>query len=96
MFGLETKRHRLFESNVPLPEPPPCNHVWPRGRPVGVYGSPNDDIPDGGRTARTLAEGQEAMGINWMKWDDLKEAIPPAYTHAIGEMLMSALEEQAA
>jgi hypothetical protein len=22
------------------------------------------------------------MGIDWMAWDDLREAIPPAYTHA--------------
>lgn len=95
MFGLGVRRHRLFESNVPLFAPSPCDHVA-QGRPIGVYGSPNDDIPQGGRTARNLTEGREAMGINWMGWNDLKEAIPPAYTHAIGEMLMSAIEERAA
>jgi len=27
MFGLRVRRHRLFESNVPL-EQPPCDHAW--------------------------------------------------------------------
>jgi len=27
-FGLRVRRHRLFESNVPLPTAPTCNHQW--------------------------------------------------------------------
>ena len=95
MFGLGVRRHRLFESNVFLTAPSPCDHKA-QGRPIGVYGSPNDDIPEGGRTARTLAEGHAAMGIDWMKWDDLKEAIPPAYTHCIGKQVAAVLEDRAA
>lgn len=82
-FGLAVRRHRVFESNVPLGLNPPCNHDA-QGRPVGVYGSLADDIPKGGRTARTLAEARDAMGIDWMRWADLVEAIPPAYTEHIG------------
>ncbi len=86
MFGLKVRRHRVFESNVFLPEAPICRH-HEQGRPVGVYHSMNDDIPQGGRTARTLEEGQEAMGIDWMVWKELTQAVPPAYTQFIGEHL---------
>jgi transposase len=34
---------------------------------------------------KTLEEGEEAMGINWMQWKNLKEAIPPAYSKYIAE-----------
>lgn len=89
-FGLRVRRHRLFESNLLLLAPP-CDHQG-QGRPVGVYGSLSDDIPSGGRTARTLAEAGEAMGIDWMtRWDDMKEAIPPAYAEWIGSQLSAAL-----
>lgn len=85
-FGLRVRRHRLFESNVLLTGLP-CDHRA-QGRPVGVYGSPNDDIPSGGRTARNLEDGQDAMGIDWLPWSRLKEAIPPAYTEWIGKQLL--------
>lgn len=75
-FGLAVRRHRVFESNVSLGLNPPCNHEA-QGRPVGVYGSMDDAIPNGGRTARTISEASTAMGIDWMRWADLVEAIPP-------------------
>jgi len=77
-FNLKVKRHRIFESNFEI-ESSVCEHKK-QGRPVGVYGSLNDEIPSGGKTAETLEEGQEAMGIDWCGWANLKEAIPPAYT----------------
>jgi hypothetical protein len=43
-----------------------------------------DEIPGGGHTAKTMPEAYEAMGINWMIWGELVEAIPPTYTHYIG------------
>jgi DNA (cytosine-5)-methyltransferase 1 len=86
MFGLRVRRHRWFESNVTLRAPCPCDHKG-QGRPVGVYGSPNDDIPCGGRTARDLRDGQDAMGIEWLPWSRLKEAIPPAYTEWLGSLV---------
>jgi hypothetical protein len=44
----------------------------------------------GGDSSRywTLAEWKEAMGIDWMKRDELAEAIPPAYTEFIGSQLL--------
>jgi DNA (cytosine-5)-methyltransferase 1 len=84
-FGLKVRRHRLFESNVPLVGNT-CNHKA-QGKPVGIYGSMRDEIPNGGHTAKTMAEANEAMGIDWMIWSELVESIPPAYTHFIGKQL---------
>ena len=95
MFGLRVQRHRLFESNVLLQSPGPCRHRE-QGRPVGVYHVMNDHVPQGGTTAKTLEEGQEAMGIDWMTWNELKEAIPPAYTEFIGRQLLNAIEKGSA
>lgn len=98
-FGLGVRRHRLFESNVPLVAPE-CDHasqsqVW------GVYGDHGDrrgpvPRPNGasrGGKARDTAHAREVMGIDWMtEWHDLADAIPPAYTEHIGRQLMSHLD----
>jgi DNA (cytosine-5)-methyltransferase 1 len=92
-FGLKVRRHRLFESNMPIVGTK-CYHKE-QGRPVGVYGSLNDEIPKGGKTAETIDQALNAMGITNMIWTELVEAIPPDYTkylgnqiirHAIGQM----------
>jgi DNA (cytosine-5)-methyltransferase 1 len=84
-FGLKVRRHRLFESNMPL-RGTDCHHKQ-QGKPVGIYGSMRDEIPGGGHTAKTMSEAKDAMGIEWMIWSELVEAIPPAYTHHIGLQL---------
>ena len=86
MFNLQVRRHRVFESSVALGPAPACRHK-DQGRPIGVYGSKNDSIPQGGKTASTLEEGQEAMGIDWMPWSSLILAIPPIYTTWVGLQL---------
>ena len=62
---------------------------------MGVYYSIGDSIPQGGTTAVSLEDGQDAMGIDWMTWRELREAIPPAYTEWIGQQLMAAVERVA-
>jgi DNA (cytosine-5)-methyltransferase 1 len=89
-FGLRVRRHRLFESNLPLLGHGECRHKE-QGRPVGIYYSIGDEIPQGGKTAVSLEDGQDAMGIDWMKWAELKEAIPPAYTLWLGRQAMALL-----
>ncbi len=90
MFGLNVSRPRLFESNVMLLTP---TAEQPE-RIVGVYGKLDGrrlwSRKDGStlRAARTLLEASEAMGIDWMTWDGIKESIPPAYTEYIGRQLM--------
>jgi len=85
-FNLKVRRHRLFESNVKLVGTI-CKHKE-QGRPVGVYGSMRDEIPGGGHTAKTIEQAREAMGIDWMIWGELVEAIPPMYTWHLGTQLM--------
>ena len=65
-----------------------CNHKA-QGRPIGVYGSLNDQIPNGGRTAVNIAEARQAMGIDWAIWTELVEAIPPVYTDYLGAQIVS-------
>ncbi len=93
MFNLKVRRHRIFEMSFNIPQPQ-CNHKQ-QGKPIGVYHVMGDTCKGlnnktgkmviGGSTAKTLEEGQEAMGINWMQWKNLKEAIPPAYSKYIAE-----------
>ena len=90
VFNLQVRRHRLFESNMPL-KGSGCDHKQ-QGRPVGIYGSLNDKIPGGGQTAKTIEIAREAMGINWMIWTELVEAIPPMYTEFIGNQVMTYLQ----
>ena len=86
-FGLKVRRHRLFESSMDL-RGTDCHHKE-QGKPVGIYGSMRDEIPGGGHTAKTMHQAHEAMGIDWMIWGELVEAIPPAYTHYIGQQILS-------
>jgi len=94
-FNLKVRRHRIFESNVAIPEL--VHYHKEQGKPVGVYGAMGDQLQGedkvtgkyvyGGTVAKTLLEAQDAMGIDWLKWQQLKESIPPAYTKYIGEKL---------
>jgi DNA (cytosine-5)-methyltransferase 1 len=97
-FALRVRRHRLFESNMPL-DAPGCRHTA-QGRPVGVYGQHADRRqhlrPDGtqrGTKAVSIADAKDAMGIDWMtNWSDLADAIPPAYTEHLGIQVGQILE----
>lgn len=85
-YGLGVRRHRLFLSNVPLTGSG-CKHKE-QGRPWGVYHVMNDQVPQGGRTVRTLEQGWEVMGVSRdIPWNSLKEGFPPAYTKHVGEQL---------
>lgn len=91
-FGLSVRRHRLFECSFPI-EQPDCK-PFHKPLPIGVYGQHPEKImrkPGGGgyiNRAHTLEMGQEAMGINWMNWQELTQAIPPVYTEYIGKQLL--------
>lgn len=86
-FDLKVRRHRIFESNIEL-HGTNCDHKK-QGRPVGVYGSMRDNIPNGGKTAETIEQAREAMGIEYMLWGELVEAIPPAYTEFLGKQVIN-------
>ena len=88
-YGLRVKRHRVFASNMLLMS---AGCVCGTARPVGVYGRIGDQVPNGGRTAVSVADARDAMGIGWMTWPMLREAIPPAYTAHLGEQIRDYLE----
>jgi DNA (cytosine-5)-methyltransferase 1 len=97
-FGLPIQRHRLFEMNrfviAPL-----CNHDR---QPIGIYGQHPDTRqwlrPNGtsrGVKATSIEQAQRALGIDWMTWNELTDAIPPAYTEFIGVQLLEHLAADA-
>lgn len=90
MFGLRVQRHRLFEtSELPFGLLPPCAHGC-NGRIHAYYGKGGANVQAAGRQPLlrgSVEQAKEDMGIDWMTWDELREAIPPAYTEWIGAQL---------
>lgn len=87
-------RHRLFESNVPMPLFPHLGH----GVKLTKLGHP----PVDGEFMHVVghvsgvAKARAAMGIDWyMTQGEVAEAIPPAYTEWIGRQLLAAIERAA-
>lgn len=97
MFGLRVRRHRLFECSF-FALRLACRHTF-NVAPIAVYGDhpqqPGDKTYRVNR-ARTLAEGQEAMGIDWMPWKPLTQAIPPAFSEHLGRWALRHMERMAA
>lgn len=86
IFGLQVDRPRLFISNRQLVKPR-YHRLYDS---IGVYGALDGRLlsnTSGQYAPRSLDEAQRAMGIDWMQWEQLKEAIPPAYTHYLGNGL---------
>lgn len=102
-YGLKVRRHRLFLASFPLVGSG-CRHAE-QGKPVGVYHVMGDTCKGkckktgklviGGSTARTEAEGLEAMGVDRpLTWQELKEGFPPAYTRHVGLQARKYIEHQ--
>lgn len=91
-FGLDVRRHRLFESNFPILTPP-CDHAWqtPRFTPASNRTNLRRTV-EIGVWRIPLPVQQEAMGMDWTTLPELSEAIPPAYTEWIGRQLMKHVE----
>ena len=94
MFGLALFRHRLFESNCFLMQPPHEKHT---GR-IGFNGfccvAGHGDAGKNVRVPadhRTKAAWEKSMGIDWMHKPELAQAIPPVYTRFLGRQLREAL-----
>lgn len=89
MFDLRVYRHRLFESNIDLVVPEHPEHVH---RQCKMGRMPKDDefIQVVGHFSG-VQKARDAMGIQWMTRDELREAIPPAYTEYLGRQVMDYL-----
>lgn len=96
---LHLQRTRLFESNVDLSAPRPHDHTdheWVGG----CYGGARRDkyeakyVRKGGYVPPNKAVVEAYMGIDWMTWKGLHQAIPPAFTQHLGGQLLDAIETQ--
>lgn len=102
MFGLKDtvenlwlKRHRIFESNIILFSPGGCfcsrvETAFIGGHMGKLNRHPSHGNHSGIHNARIL------LNIDWMKGDELGQAIPPAYTEYIGRQLLAAIEAREA
>jgi DNA (cytosine-5)-methyltransferase 1 len=89
------RRHRLFETNVPMWAPPRCAH--PRGMQcAGAYGGARRDKVE----ARTIRKGgyvpqvhvmRQLLDTPWMSETGCRLSIPPAYTEWLGSQIIDAL-----
>jgi DNA (cytosine-5)-methyltransferase 1 len=92
-FGLDVRRHRLFECSFPVMAPP-CAHGWQTPRfPQATNRENKRSTVEVGVWRIPLEVQQRAMGIDWMTLEELSEAIPPAYTEHIGRFLTRAVLE---
>jgi DNA (cytosine-5)-methyltransferase 1 len=92
--GLQTYRHRLFETNWPLLQPRHPPHRWPQA-PMGKRPNPGQWMSVVGNF-QGVDEARRAMGCPWMSTKGLREAIPPAYTRFVGRQLLRHLREEPA
>jgi DNA (cytosine-5)-methyltransferase 1 len=97
MFGLDVRRHRLFESNMDL-EQPKCKHeIWQLNRYPGGRSRERGNARvlcrgtiEVGRWNIPIETQKAGMGIDWISnLRKLSESIPPAYTKIIGEQVVS-------
>lgn len=86
MFGLKTYRHRLFEASFPLRQP---DHPMHAARTAKMGRPPRDDeFMHVVGNFSGVPQAKAAMGIDWMNRDELREAIPPAYSRYIAEQFI--------
>lgn len=85
-FGLQTYRHRLFETNWPLTVPEHPDHLA-RTTKMGRPYVPGEYMHIVGNFSG-VDQARQIMGMPWANRDGLREAIPPAYSEHIGAQLL--------
>lgn len=102
MFGLPIFRHRRFESNILILQPPHIKHdgylAHGKNSMAKRYADSHIGVREICRESLAghradKASAAEAMGIDWMTRDELAQAIPPVYTEYIGKYLIQAVEQ---
>ncbi len=108
MFDLPVYRHRRFETSTLLMQPEHAKHKVVIGhgrmfndRRKGTLNAGSNKGAWGKQTIITVAggqfrkaDGERAMGIDWMTRTELAQAIPPAFTEYIGRQLRAALRKE--
>ena len=92
-FGLNVRRHRIFESNVKLVGVE-CHHEW-YPEPIDVSGTGArrkgarlDGKGGNSRKPLNLKQAQDAMGIDWANRKELSQAVPPSYSEFLATQIM--------
>ena len=91
MFGLKVVRKRLFESNVFLmaPDQPIGKTFTNAASGYSSFANGATHISVAGKNFNPH-DARKAMGIDWMSTrKELALSIPPAYTHYIGDQIIS-------
>lgn len=97
--GLRVLRHRNFEANFPIAQPPHGKHpkVHTFDKRKSHFGKTDENVDfvqvTGGGNC-TLAAARDAMGIDWMNKGEINEAIPPAFSEYIGRAALAASRPQ--
>lgn len=97
MFGLDVRRHRVFESNMDLMQPKCKHEIWQPNRYPGGRSRERGNARvlcrgtiEVGRWNIPIETQKAGMGIDWISnLRKLSESIPPAYTKFIGEQVVS-------
>jgi DNA (cytosine-5)-methyltransferase 1 len=93
-FGLEVRRHRIFEMSDPPILVPPCRHEQYEPKYAPAWNRTNllrfRPISGGWTGEQDLIQDRAGMGVDWeMTSRELSESIPPAYTEWIGRQLIA-------
>jgi DNA (cytosine-5)-methyltransferase 1 len=109
MFGLKVRRHRLFERRSRCSRRPQHDvahlPVWgdgatrksrARSPSMATTRSSPATRRNGSTAPAQFNEGRMAMGIDWMDWRPLTQAIPPAYSEFIGRAFLAQRQVMAA
>lgn len=97
-FGLDVKRHRLFETTFPVMAQP-CSCGWQEARFSGATNRKRNSrrTVEIGVWRIPLPMQKRAMGVDWdVTLEELSQMVPPAYTEHIGHYLMAEISARAA
>lgn len=86
--GLRVYRHRIFETNFPVPQPVHRPH-FARQAKMGRQPAAGEFMHVVGHFPNMMY-ARKAMGISWMRRDELAEAVPPAYSRYLSPYALAA------
>jgi len=96
-FGLEVRRHRIFESNIEIAGAA-CRHET-QPEPIDVSGQGYAQYCDrkkktGGKCRKpfTLSHCRQIMDMPWASRLEIAQAIPPAFSEFLGRQIMRHLK----
>lgn len=97
MFGLKTRRHRLFEMSFDLSFPPfacSCHGEVVRGNLLNYHNTAQRNRYLAQQSDSGSLAFKKSLGVEWMNFDEAQESIPPAYTEYIGGHLMALIQSR--